>query len=86
MKGQMTRARLPRISVTGEYRLPNEADETMELECAKFKDTMPADEAKCRHPADYCKFRSSCIIHFMEKEKATECSRGGNVIKEKKEA
>ena len=26
----------------------------------------------CPHPKDYCKYRKSCIIHFMDLEKKKE--------------
>ena len=26
---------------------------------------MAAEKAVCRHPKEYCKFRTSCMIHFM---------------------
>ena len=37
----------------------------MDLFCEKYKETIPADKASCRHPTEYCKFRTACIIHFM---------------------
>lgn len=40
----------------------------MELECIKYKEKMNVDEAYCRHPDDYCKYRTSCIIHFMSSQ------------------
>ncbi len=40
----------------------------MELECAKYHDKVSSDEPVCAHPGDYCQFRSSCMIHFMEGE------------------
>ena len=33
---------------------------------------MEAEKALCRHPADYCKFRTSCVIHFCGSEKIRE--------------
>ena len=44
----------------------------MELECAKYKEKMASDEAICRHPGDYCTYRTSCIIHFMGMEKKSD--------------
>ncbi len=41
----------------------------MDLFCEKYKEKMTADDAVCRHPGEYCKFRTSCIINFMKKEK-----------------
>lgn len=41
----------------------------MELECTKYMETMAAEKARCNHPDDYCKYRSSCIIHFVSKGK-----------------
>lgn len=40
----------------------------MKLVCEKYKETMKSEEAVCRHPGEYCKFRNACIIHFMGKE------------------
>jgi len=40
----------------------------MELECEKYKEKMDSSNPVCRHPDDYCQFRSACMIHFMEKE------------------
>lgn len=40
----------------------------MELECAKYHDKVSSDEPVCAHPGDYCQYRSSCMIHFMERE------------------
>ncbi|MHB8789800.1 MAG: RNA polymerase II-associated protein [Desulfobulbaceae bacterium] len=37
----------------------------MEVECVKYRERMDSEQAECRHPGDYCKFRSSCIIHFL---------------------
>jgi phosphoribosyl-AMP cyclohydrolase len=41
----------------------------VEVECAKYHERMNSEQAACRHPADYCKFRSSCIIHFLGSER-----------------
>jgi len=41
----------------------------MELECEKYKEKVDSENAVCRHPDDYCQFRSGCIIRFMEKER-----------------
>ncbi len=44
----------------------------MQLICEKYKEKMAADEARCRHPQEYCKFRSSCMIHFLGRERSRE--------------
>lgn len=44
----------------------------MEIECVKYRERMSSEQAVCRHPSDYCKFRSSCIIHFLGSEKKKE--------------
>ncbi len=44
----------------------------MELECAKYREKMASEEAGCRHPGDYCTYRTSCIIHFMGREKKSD--------------
>lgn len=30
---------------------------------------MAAEYAFCQHPDEYCKFRTSCMIYFMAREK-----------------
>jgi phosphoribosyl-AMP cyclohydrolase len=37
----------------------------MELVCEKYNQKMAAENAVCRHPQEYCKFRTSCMIHFI---------------------
>jgi len=37
----------------------------MDLFCEKYKETVSRDNARCRRPKEYCKFRTACIIHFM---------------------
>ncbi|MEJ2038098.1 MAG: hypothetical protein P8X55_04095 [Desulfosarcinaceae bacterium] len=41
-------------------------------QCQKYKINMCPDCLKCRDPHLYCKFRPSCVIHFLEKEQARE--------------
>jgi len=33
---------------------------------------MWAENAICRHPADYCKYRTSCMIQFISSENKTK--------------
>ena len=47
----------------------------MELECEKYKEKVDTANPVCNHPKDYCQFRTSCIIHFMEKENRRERER-----------
>jgi phosphoribosyl-AMP cyclohydrolase len=44
----------------------------VELTCEKHNETMEAESAVCRHLFDYCKFRTSCVIHFHGNEKMRE--------------
>lgn len=44
----------------------------MDLVCEKYRETIAAEGAFCRHANEYCKFRSSCIIQFVSKEKSRE--------------
>ena len=44
----------------------------MELFCEKYKEKVDSEDAQCSHPGEYCRFRTSCIIHFMEKERDLE--------------
>jgi hypothetical protein len=36
--------------------------------CAKDNVESPLDKG-CRHPDDYCQYRQSCMIHFLDQEK-----------------
>lgn len=47
----------------------------MQLECEKYKEKVDFEHPYCRHPDDYCQFRSGCMIHFMEKENKREQKR-----------
>lgn len=40
----------------------------MELVCEKYQQKMIAGSAGCRYANEYCKFRTSCMIHFLYKE------------------
>lgn len=44
----------------------------MELICEKYKKKVSSGDAKCSHEGEYCKFRTSCMIHFLEKEHKLE--------------
>jgi len=58
----------------------------MEVECIKYKEKMKADEAFCKHPGDYCKYRTSCIIQFLSSENKTKkmpAEKNGNPPREK---
>lgn len=37
--------------------------------CMKHQIHLCEDRLKCRDPKTYCKFRPSCVICFMEKER-----------------
>lgn len=50
----------------------------MELECIKYNEKMSPEHAVCRHPGDYCKYRTSCIIYFLGREKERSAHRGQN--------
>ena len=51
----------------------------MELECIKYNEKMDSGGAYCRHPDDYCKYRTSCIIHFMGKDNG-KTGRGNQAV------
>jgi phosphoribosyl-AMP cyclohydrolase len=43
----------------------------MELICEKYNEKPGSQKVQCQHPTEYCKFRTSCIIHFMGREEKT---------------
>ena len=44
----------------------------MHLICEKHQDEVDSKNPHCGHPDEYCKFRKSCMISFMEKENKWE--------------
>ena len=46
----------------------------MDLFCEKYNEKVSGENARCSHPKEYCKFRTSCIIHFTGGEKDTSDS------------
>jgi hypothetical protein len=43
-------------------------EDAARYKCEKHQITMCAECLKCKDPDLYCKFRPSCMIHFLEKE------------------
>jgi hypothetical protein len=41
-----------------------------EYVCQKHEIAMPAEHLACRDPRVYCKFRTSCAIHFLTRRRA----------------
>jgi phosphoribosyl-AMP cyclohydrolase len=41
----------------------------MDFFCEKYNETVSGENAQCQHPKEYCKFRTACIIYFMDSEK-----------------
>lgn len=54
----------------------------MELVCAKYNEKMDSEQASCRHPNEYCKYRTSCIIHFLGTEQKKENRQGCDGVNE----
>ena len=44
----------------------------MDTFCRKYREPVPQEGTEkgveCRHPRDYCTFRSSCIVYFLSRE------------------
>ncbi len=54
----------------------------MKLICEKYNEQMESEAAECRHPGEYCKFRTACIIHFMSDEKDLDIKDNDTVSQE----
>jgi len=54
----------------GVVRLPTKPskDDENEYFCQKYQEPITTKPPACPHPLDYCRFRSSCPVHFLEKE------------------
>ena len=46
--------------------------------CSKHQIHMCALDARCKDPDLYCKFRPSCMIHFLDKERARDAKKGAS--------
>ncbi len=44
-----------------------ENGDRQQLPCAKYNRYQDSRDPHCSDPALYCKFRTACLIHFMEK-------------------
>ncbi|MBI5556057.1 MAG: RNA polymerase II-associated protein [Deltaproteobacteria bacterium] len=44
----------------------------MDLVCEKYKEKVDSGQARCSHPVEYCRFRSACMIHFIERDNKRE--------------
>ena len=44
----------------------------MDTYCRKYGEQVPEEtpdkRVECRHPGDYCKFRTSCIVFFLSRD------------------
>ena len=45
------------------------SDDPQLLPCAKYDRYQDSRDPRCSDPERYCKHRSACLIHFMEKNK-----------------
>ena len=50
-------------------------DRNTPYQCIKHQIYMCEECMKCRDPDIYCKHRSSCAIHFLEKERRREAAQ-----------
>lgn len=46
--------------------------------CSKLKYYLCHECVRCVDPKIYCKFRTSCVIHFLEKEKRIKNNDSGD--------
>lgn len=53
----------------------NAEAEKQTYRCEKHRIEMCGFCLKCNDPELYCKFRSACMIHFLEKERAGRSGR-----------
>ncbi len=51
----------------------------MELVCGKLNKKLDEGSTKCPHGNNYCKFRTSCVIHYMEQQKKLEKSTSDQI-------
>ncbi len=51
---------------------PNDAPR---FRCQKTAKDLSLDEPRCANPTGYCKWRTACPVHLLEKEQAREGAR-----------
>lgn len=44
----------------------------LDLMCEKYKEKVDSEQARCSHPGEFCRFRTACMIHFIEQETKRE--------------
>ena len=50
----------------------------MQLIYEKYKKKAPREKVECENPKEYCKFRTACLIHFIEQDKNVKEPENGN--------
>ena len=53
----------------------------MKLQCQKYMEEFDSEDAFCRHPGEYCKFRGSCMIEFIAREKKGARRKQGGAVR-----
>jgi hypothetical protein len=44
----------------------------LDLVCEKYKEKVDSAQARCSHPVEYCRFRTACMIYFIERDNKRE--------------
>lgn len=64
----------------------------MDLLCEKYREIMSGDDVSCRHPKEYCKYRTACLIQyqslavpFSQKKKAGPDNEPGKVVADERD-
>lgn len=52
-----------------------EKEDDQRLPCMKYNRYQDRQEAHCSDPQLYCKYRTSCLIDFMEKNNARQTEK-----------
>ena len=58
----------------------NHPDRATRYLCMKHQAYMCEECLRCRDPKIYCKFRTSCPIHFLQKESNAEMIEGATEV------
>ncbi|MFH7326326.1 RNA polymerase II-associated protein [Desulfurivibrio sp. C05AmB] len=57
----------------------------MDLICEKYRKRMAEADARCPQAREYCKFRSACLIHFLDRERRRKCAREAEAAGQRRE-
>ena len=54
----------------------------MDLICEKYLSKIDPEAISCKKPAEYCKFRTACMVHFIGSDKRMDIDQNPDIPEE----